>query len=154
MASLVFYVTVACSLTLALADMEEVPFTSCNTAAVSPSEVRVNCSSLVRGVCVLTKGQTYSIQADFTPEVSAERVESSVAWKTWVEMPLLGQNPNACLARQLRCPLEDGDSTTFTYPLHVPTYWMRRRYPLVWRLKDQTSNNLLLCFNLRVQIVS
>ncbi|MPC80977.1 hypothetical protein E2C01_075577 [Portunus trituberculatus] len=84
----------------------------------------MNCSSLLTDTCYLKKGHTYLLQAEFVPQSPSEDVESSVAWRSWVEMPLPGQDSEACDGR-LPCPLTAGTPVNFTYPLHIEDFWMR-----------------------------
>uniref|UniRef100_A0A0P4WT97 MD-2-related lipid-recognition domain-containing protein n=1 Tax=Scylla olivacea TaxID=85551 RepID=A0A0P4WT97_SCYOL len=130
-----------------------VPFTSCNTGDPVPAAVRMNCSSLLTDTCVLKKGHTYLLQAEFVPQSPSVDVESSVAWRSWVEMPLPGQDSEACKGR-LPCPLTAGIPVTFTYPLHIENFWMRRRYPMVWKLEDDDTDSIILCFNIKTFITS
>ncbi|XP_042223995.1 NPC intracellular cholesterol transporter 2-like [Homarus americanus] len=152
MASFTHVLAFACMFTVTWATTYDIPFTSCE-GITAPSAVRMQCSSFLRGTCLLNKGQTYSMQAEFTPQTSVEEIESSVAWKAWVEMPLTDQDFDACNS-QITCPLTQGSPTTFSYSLHIPNYWMRRRYPIVWRLTDDDTNTRILCFTVRVQITS
>ncbi|XP_050732440.1 ecdysteroid-regulated 16 kDa protein-like [Eriocheir sinensis] len=130
-----------------------VPFTACDNGEPAPTSVRMNCSSLVSDTCVLNKENTYLLQVDFVPDSPASDVESYVAWRSWVEMPLPGQDSKAC-DDHLSCPLTPGKVATFTYPLRVERFWMRRRYPMVWRLKDDDTDRVILCFNIRTFVKS
>ena len=53
-----------------------------------------------------------------------------MAWKSWVRMPLPGQDSDACDG-QLPCPLMSGNPVNFTYPLHIEKFWMRVRNVVV-----------------------
>ncbi|KAK8734701.1 hypothetical protein OTU49_005940 [Cherax quadricarinatus] len=141
---------VACTVTVTWATIYDIPFRSCR-GIPGPSAIKVNCSSFERETCTLTKGQTYSIWANFTPQINVNAVQSSVAWKTWVEMPLPGQDADGCNG-YLECPLAQNTPTTFTYPLQIQNFWMRRRYPIVWRLKDANTDIKILCFTFKILI--
>nr|XP_045604332.1 NPC intracellular cholesterol transporter 2-like isoform X2 [Procambarus clarkii] len=151
--ALLAYISLLCAFmfTVTWATTYNVPFRSCGDVP-APSEMRINCSSLDRGSCMLNKGETYIIHANFTPRISSNDVESKVSWHFWVDMPLPNQESDACNGH-LKCPLRKDVSTTFTYLLKVQNFWMRRRYPIVWRLMDDDTDAQILCFRFSIHIL-
>ncbi|XP_042871140.1 uncharacterized protein LOC122252629 [Penaeus japonicus] len=134
------------------AEVYEIPVRSCD-GATTPSSLRMECTQFIRGTCILEKGNTYNLTAEFTPERNLQEVESHAAWKSWVEMPLYGHESQVCNGLYLSCPLRAGQPTTFTYPLHVHEFLMRRRYPVIWRLKDVDTEDTALCFVFSIKIM-
>ncbi|KAK7041664.1 hypothetical protein SK128_001851 [Halocaridina rubra] len=134
------------------ATSEEIPFSSCTADEPTPDTVTMDCEGMSHGTCILKKGQTHTLTADFSPDISSTRVNTYVAWKSWVEMPLPRENENTC-HNFIECPLREGTETTFTYPLNIQNFWMRRRYPMVWKLTDMDTDETVLCFVIRIQIV-
>ncbi|XP_047477807.1 uncharacterized protein LOC125031221 [Penaeus chinensis] len=132
--------------------MHEIPVRSCD-GATAPSSLKMECTQFSRGTCILEKGQTYNLTAEFTPDRNLREVESHAAWKTWVEMPLYGQESQVCNGMYLTCPLRAGQLTSFSYPFHVYEFLMRRRYPVIWRLRDVDSEETTLCFVFMIKIL-
>ncbi|XP_068230161.1 NPC intracellular cholesterol transporter 2-like [Palaemon carinicauda] len=132
---------------------ETLPFWECSSDVPVPTRVMLKCERLFNGICLLKKGQTYALEAEFTPGVStSDKLQSYVAWKRWVEMPIPGQTYDACPSF-VKCPLTHGVKSTFKYPLEVQNFWMRRRYPMVWRLTDEVTHRDVFCFIIRTQII-
>ncbi|XP_066960946.1 putative protein heh-1 [Macrobrachium rosenbergii] len=132
---------------------ETLPFWECSSDVPVPTSVTLECERLVNGICLLRKGQTHQLKAEFTPGVStSSKLQSYVAWKRWVEMPIPGQNSGAC-DNFVKCPLSHGAQSTFRYPLEIQNFWMRRRYPMVWRLTDDATHRDVFCFIIRIQII-
>ncbi|KAG0727135.1 NPC intracellular cholesterol transporter 2 [Chionoecetes opilio] len=142
-----------CLVAVAPVQAVSVPFSSCNAGLPAPTTVSMDCASLLTDTCVLKKGHTYTLQAEFTPQSPSDDVESYVAWSLWVEMPLLDQDDDACESH-LPCPLTPGNPVNFTYPLHIENFWMRRKYPLVWKLRDEDTDNTILCFKVKTFVTS
>lgn len=141
---LISWVTLATTSTL-------IPVRECGKGVPAPTSVTMECDGMSHGTCLLEKGKTHRLIAEFTPGVSSSRLQSYVAWKSWVEMPLPGQNSNAC-QNYIDCPVNQGTQTNFTYPLEIQNFWMRRRYPMIWKLTNQDTEETVLCFVFRIQI--
>ncbi|XP_018024545.1 uncharacterized protein LOC108680261 [Hyalella azteca] len=135
----------------ALGELQPVSFRPCPGGGPAPTSLYVNCTSRVRDVCSLARGRSHTLVVTFTPVTTINHaVVSLLSWRTWLEMPLLGQDANAC--DHMTCPLHAGTKTTLDYRLNIPDVVGEKRDTLVWRLFDKQSRERLLCFTFRTHV--
>ncbi|KAF2364064.1 MD-2-related lipid-recognition domain [Trinorchestia longiramus] len=131
--------------------LQPVVFRPCPGGDPVPTSLHVNCTSRVRDVCSLARGQSHSLVVGFTPTTSSSHaVVSLLSWRTWLELPLLGQDTRAC--SYMNCPLKKGKKTTLDYKLNIPDVVGQRRDTIIWRLFDKETRERLLCFTFRTHI--
>lgn len=69
-----------------------------------------------------------------------------------MEIPLPDQQRDACDG-ELACPLVAGQMTQFTYSLQIQNFWPRKEYPVIWSLTDRKTDEPLLCFKFKINII-
>ncbi|KAK7080719.1 hypothetical protein SK128_010387 [Halocaridina rubra] len=116
-----------------------------------PRAVFMTCANR-RGVCEVRIGNTHNLRAIFIPDYNATDVDSYVRWNSWFEVPLPGQNRIACGAN-IACPVQAGVPTRFTYTLDIQDFWPRNEYPVIWSLTDTKTDEVLVCFKFKINIV-
>ncbi|XP_018024550.1 uncharacterized protein LOC108680263 isoform X2 [Hyalella azteca] len=119
--------------------------------SVKPKAVFMTCANN-RGVCEVRAGGSHTLRAIFVPKINSSDVDSYVRWNSWVEVQLPGQNRDAC-GEALTCPVVANDITRFTYNLDIQNFWPRDEYPVIWSLTDRATDQEIVCFKFRINIV-
>lgn len=148
MVALTVALTVAPSLAF---QPRRIMFARCTAEEKMPRAVFMTCANR-RGVCEVRVGNTHNLQAVFLSDTNATDVDSYVRWNSWFEVPLPGQERNACDG-SLRCPVIKGHVTRFTYSLDIQDFWPRDEYPVIWTLSDRNTDESLVCFKFKINIV-
>lgn len=126
-------------------------FARCSSEEKMPRAVFMTCANR-RGVCEVRVGNTHNLRAIFIPDINATDVDSYVRWNSWFEVPLPGQKRDACNGN-IDCPVVAGHVTRFTYILDIQDFWPRDEYPVVWTLSDKDTDNTIMCFKFKINIV-
>nr|XP_027215152.1 uncharacterized protein LOC113808024 [Penaeus vannamei] len=102
-------------------------FARCSSEEKMPRAVFMSCANR-RGVCEVRIGSTHNLRAIFIPDYNSTDVDSHVRWNSWFEVPLPGQDRDACDG-EINCPVVAGEVTRFTYVLDIQEFWPRRSDP-------------------------
>jgi len=126
-------------------------FGRCSSEEKMPRAVFMSCANR-RGVCEVRIGSSHNLRAIFIPEYNSTDVDSHVRWNSWFEVPLPGQDRDAC-SGEIVCPVVAGEVTRFTYNLDIQDFWPRNEYPVIWTLMDRETEETLVCFKFKINIV-
>ncbi|XP_069979866.1 uncharacterized protein [Penaeus vannamei] len=126
-------------------------FARCSSEEKMPRAVFMSCANR-RGVCEVRIGSTHNLRAIFIPDYNSTDVDSHVRWNSWFEVPLPGQDRDACDG-EINCPVVAGEVTRFTYVLDIQEFWPRNEYPVIWTLTDRATDEILVCFKFKINIV-
>ncbi|XP_037787742.1 uncharacterized protein LOC119583339 [Penaeus monodon] len=126
-------------------------FARCSAEEKMPRAVFMSCANR-RGVCEVRIGSTHNLRAIFIPDYNSTNVDSHVRWNSWFEVPLPGQDRDACDG-EIDCPVIAGEVTRFTYVLDIQEFWPRNEYPVIWTLTDRATDETLVCFKFKINIV-
>ncbi|XP_077490910.1 NPC intracellular cholesterol transporter 2-like [Amblyomma americanum] len=115
-------------------------------------EVRV--SSCPKLPCVFERGKSASVEVDFVPVESFDKLRASfrgeVSPNQWLPMP--GFKRQACSKSGLQCPLEGGKLYTFSRTINVLPAFPALELTAEIRLEDANSTKIF-CFYVPVKIV-
>ncbi|KAG0727136.1 NPC intracellular cholesterol transporter 2 [Chionoecetes opilio] len=126
-------------------------FGRCSPDEPVPRAVFMTCANR-HGVCELRMGQSHNLRAIFRSQINSTDVNSYVRWNSFVELPLPEQRPDACDG-EIQCPVIAGQLTDFTYSLHIKNFWLRNEYPVIWSLTDNETDEPIICFKFKINIV-
>ncbi|KAK8396957.1 hypothetical protein O3P69_005149 [Scylla paramamosain] len=126
-------------------------FARCSSEEQVPRALFMTCANR-HGVCEVRLGQSHNLRAIFIPQLNSSDVDSYVRWNGWMEIPLPDQQRDACDG-ELACPLVAGQMTQFTYSLQIQNFWPRKEYPVIWSLTDRKTDEPLLCFKFKINII-
>lgn len=126
-------------------------FGRCSAEEKMPRAVFMTCANR-RGVCEVRIGSSHNLRAIFIPDFNSTDVDSHVRWNSWFEVPLPGQDRNACDGA-IGCPVKAGEVTRFTYSLDIQDFWPRNEYPVIWSLTDRETDETLVCFKFKINII-
>lgn len=126
-------------------------FARCSSEEKMPRAVFMSCANR-RGVCEVRIGSTHNLRAIFIPDYNSTDVDSHVRWNSWFEVPLPGQDRDAC-SGEISCPVKAGEVTRFTYVLDIQDFWPRNEYPVIWTLTDRATDQVLVCFKFKINII-
>lgn len=126
-------------------------FGRCSADEKMPRAVFMSCANR-RGVCEVRIGSSHNLRAIFIPDINSTDVDSHVRWNSWFEVPLPGQQRDACDG-EIACPVIANEVTRFTYNLDIQDFWPRNEYPVIWTLTDRKTDETLLCFKFKINIV-
>lgn len=126
-------------------------YARCSAEEKMPRAVFMTCANR-RGVCEVRVGNTHNLRAVFIPDINSTTVDSYVRWNSWFEVPLPGQERDACDG-EMECPVIAGHVTRFTYSLSIQDFWPRNEYPVIWTLTDKETDTPLVCFKFKINIV-
>ncbi|XP_064116153.1 uncharacterized protein LOC135221982 isoform X1 [Macrobrachium nipponense] len=123
----------------------------CSSEEKMPRAVFMSCANR-RGTCEVRIGHRHNLRAIFIPDFNSTDVDSHVRWNSWFEVPLPGQDRDAC-GTSIECPVTAHVPTRFTYTLDIQDFWPKNDYPVIWSLTDRETDETLVCFKFKIAIV-
>ncbi|CAK8692115.1 unnamed protein product [Clavelina lepadiformis] len=115
---------------------------------------KVSVPNCTKSPCSLHQGQNYTVNVTFTTKEASDKIFAKVyGIVDSIRVPFFLNQPNACIASGLKCPLKLG---TYTYS---STLAILKGYPAIkvdvqWELFDaKEKGNMIFCFETPIQIV-
>lgn len=108
--------------------------------------------------CAAVKGKSIHIEADFISNQNAKKLRLWVGAEiVKITLPLPGLKRNACIGRNISCPLSVGDKQTFVFDLNIlpafPTLEANTHFEITGTENEEDKDKILLCFKAPVKII-
>ncbi|CAK8692114.1 unnamed protein product [Clavelina lepadiformis] len=116
---------------------------------------KVNVSNCAKSPCNLQQGKKYTVNVTFTINEASDKAFAKVyGIVDSVAVPFPLNQPNACIASGLKCPLKMGNTYTYTSTLSVLKEYPAIKVVVQWELFDAKENgNMIFCFETPIQVV-
>uniref|UniRef100_H2XMP3 NPC intracellular cholesterol transporter 2 n=2 Tax=Ciona intestinalis TaxID=7719 RepID=H2XMP3_CIOIN len=104
--------------------------------------------------CKLNKGETYTFNVTFTPNVAVNAAKSFVyGILDGLKVPFPISQPNACVDSNINCPMSKGTSYTYSAKLPIKSLYPDVKVVVEWNLEDTEKNESIFCLLTPVEIV-
>ncbi|KAK0086797.1 hypothetical protein PV325_002517 [Microctonus aethiopoides] len=146
MSAKVFFILIFCVVTT----LQYTPFTACKSGS-TPFELRLE--GCTKSPCILASGKDVEAECDFAVVADTKDLKPVVLIQLFdesINYPL--PEPDACTSLiDNDCPLDEGESVTYTLKMPIPDLSMQLTLHFQFSLMD-SKNNTHVCFEFDAKI--